>query len=262
MLWRALNSSSLWAVYFRAKYIGDSNPTEVSFRNMKGHMRIRWLPAYNFLQQHTKVVVGNGLSTNFWFDNWFGNSRLESYVPRDLIPNKKVTVSQCISNPTPEEYAFINNYLPTHIQNALRHVTLSLFPDKKVWSLSNSGNCLTSSIYKTSSSRDLASPILTSWSNIWSVWLPTKISVLIWKIINGCIPVDTNIQAAGIPFCSKCQCCNSPCVEDINHLFLRNESASHIWLFFRKFELQVDGSSIRSTILVRAYITFEGKICL
>lgn len=202
MLWRAMHTNSLWAVFFRAKHIQQSQIMEVTFKHMKGHGRRCWIQARNLIVQHKKVIIGDGSSTNFWVDTWLGNKPLQSYIPLDIIPNLKASVSHCIQQPTNEETQVIESFLPTDVLSAIKTTKLSQLQDKEIWSLSSSGHCVVSSVYKSTCSNSPALPQL-PWSRLWSKWLPPKISLLLWKIINNCIPSDSNVQSLGIHMCSK-----------------------------------------------------------
>lgn len=57
--------------------------------------------------------------------------------------------------------------------------------------------------------------------------------MLCWKIIHNAIPVDSIIQACGIPLASMCNCCiSNRNMEDLNHLFLSSEITNYLWRRF------------------------------
>lgn len=90
MLWQALHSNSLWADYFRAKYIRNCPLVKVQFKNMKGFERRSWITARNLIIQHKRVIIGDGSRTNFLYDRWLGNYTLPDFVPADHITNPEL----------------------------------------------------------------------------------------------------------------------------------------------------------------------------
>lgn len=64
---------------------------------------------------------------------------------------------------------------------------------------------------------------------VWHTALPKKISVMMWKAIQYCLPMDDHIRRAGIPIVSKCQCCDMGKYEDQNHILATGNIAEEIW---------------------------------
>lgn len=63
---------------------------------------------------------------------------------------------------------------------------------------------------------------------IWQQWLPQKISLFMWRLIQNGLPVDGNIKRVCVEMASKCLCCGK-CEETIAHLFFKGEWAQKIW---------------------------------
>lgn len=125
MLWNAIHSSSLWASFFRAKYLHQCHIRDANFRNMNGFARRSWLKAKEFILQYKKVIIGDGSNTNFWHDNWIGQQCLDTFVPDALIPNPRATVRDVILNPSPEESQLLNSIVPNSLQQAINSVNLN-----------------------------------------------------------------------------------------------------------------------------------------
>ena len=67
---------------------------------------------------------------------------------------------------------------------------------------------------------------------IWSAFLPTKVSLFLWRVTWNGVAVDYNVQSKSIIMVSKCNCCLQGHVETLEHLLFRSESASFLWRFF------------------------------
>lgn len=249
MLWRALFSDSLWANFFRSKYIKHQHIMDVQFKNMKGHARKSWLQARDLIGKYQKVIIGDGESTNFWRDIWMGDQPLSSFLHDSVIPNKQSSVSKVLLHPSPDETECLNTYLPADIVRAINTTRLANVHDKKVWSLSASGHCDVSSIYKISGGSNQVFQLY-PWTSIWSPQLPPRLSMLLWKILNNCLATDYKVQSIGIQLCSKCHCCTQPHRESLHHLFIESETASYIWssLSNEGFLIE-DRSSLKALIL-------------
>lgn len=50
--------------------------------------------------------------------------------------------------------------------------------------------------------------------------------------MNKVLLVDSNIQKMNIALTSKCDCCCSTALEDINHVPLEGEVATYLWNYF------------------------------
>lgn len=57
----------------------------------------------------------------------------------------------------------------------------------------------------------------------WNQFLPLNLSVFMWKLLNGGVPVDAAIKQLGIPLPSKCICCSVGQQERAPHLFWSSE---------------------------------------
>lgn len=97
-----------------------------------------------------------------------------------------------------------------------------------------------------------------SWKRIWSPWIPTKVSIFLWKVIHNCLPLDKKIKQSGIAICSKCRCCKDSREEDINHLFVGSELATKVWTYFQSRGISISGNTVRS-LITRSILKEIGK---
>lgn len=243
MLWQALHSQSLWANYFRGKYIKGAHLTAVMFNNMSGLAKRSWSKAKHLILQHHKSVIGDGTNTSFWYDKWLGDFTLAEMASPPCRMDPKATVKDVLLQPPSAPSAFPNNGFPMHIANALRKLSLIPVKDMQICSLTINGNCTINSTFKQLCSNSGNQEII-PWARISSKWLPSKISNHIWKIMHNCLPTDSNIKRSGIALCSKCCCCTNPQVEDPTHLFKSSNMATYLWTHFRSKGISLHGTTI------------------
>lgn len=94
---------------------------------------------------------------------------------------------------------------------------------------------------------------------IWNRWVPNKIPLFMWKVLQGRIPTDDNLKRCRIYIVSKCCRCSTGCEETTNHLFLTiptTKSCGNI--FFHVVGFKVEEGHLR-TILHRWWITMESN---
>lgn len=247
MLWKALHTNSLWANFFRAKYIGQNHLRDVHFHNMNGLSRRSWLTAKNLVLKYHKVIIGDGKLTNFWYDHWIGNQCLANFVPANSIQHPHTTVNSFLRQPSSEDMELLERSMPATVKIAVLNTTLSLDDDFHAWSRSASGACSVASTYQ-AISENVSNQSVVHWERLWSNWLPTKISIHLWKILHNSLPVDSNIQRIGVNLCSACSCCQVTQRESMNHLFLHSDLASNIWSHFSSAGLPLEGNSITAFI--------------
>lgn len=101
--------------------------------------------------------------------------------------------------------------------------------DKAWWIANNTGGFTTKSAFELLSAKKLRP----EWCKyIWNNRIPNKVSLLIWRALQGRIPTDDNLRRFRIPIVSKCGCCNIGCEETTNHLFLISPKAQKLWKHF------------------------------
>ncbi|MQM04161.1 hypothetical protein Taro_036955 [Colocasia esculenta] len=70
---------------------------------------------------------------------------------------------------------------------------------------------------------------------IWHHRFSRRASIFSWLILHRAVPVDDRIAECGVPLPSRCSCCRSPQVEDLNHLFVFSDLAKDLWQWFSPF---------------------------
>lgn len=97
--------------------------------------------------------------------------------------------------------------------------------DKRIWCLDSAGSFSIKSLRKLIVNPPGSFPF----KQIWTNYIPPKVSVFLWKVIHGILPTDNKVQQCGILLCSKCSCCQAPQTETASHLLLCSELARTTW---------------------------------
>ncbi|XP_012848003.1 PREDICTED: uncharacterized protein LOC105967963 [Erythranthe guttata] len=167
----------------------------------------------------TQWLVGRG-AIKFWTDNWLGEV-LVGPLPSD----NNLTIAEAWP-----QFADLLQIIPQEWHEKMKKITLEMNkPDRLIFTLTQSGEFSSKEYW-----RHINMPRLrVSWTTrIWQPYLPHRTSGFLWKLIHHALPVDQRIISRGIPLASRCVCCQSPCPEDIAHLFLHSEIAVRVWKHF------------------------------
>ncbi|MQM19707.1 hypothetical protein Taro_052717 [Colocasia esculenta] len=117
----------------------------------------------------------------------------------------------------------------TNAAMAFRHCPMNLFTkflttynsqDTWIWCPAQDGHFSTKSVRSI-----LTTEADQQWAILWAPYIPTKWSVLVWRIILNAVPVDGTVKEQGIPLVSKCYCCSNPHEETTLHLFFKSAIA-------------------------------------
>lgn len=103
MLWQALHSKTLWADFFRGKYIKGAHLSDVSFNKMHGVAKRSWDKAKQIILKHHRTVIRDGSNTNFWLDKWLGDFTLADMASTSNIMNPNATVKEILLQTNPKK---------------------------------------------------------------------------------------------------------------------------------------------------------------
>ncbi|KAL9671780.1 hypothetical protein QQ045_009353 [Rhodiola kirilowii] len=212
LAWRFLQNNSIWAKFARKKYLHKSYSSAI-WSSLKPYIRK--------MRQDSCWEIGKGDVLLSHFCEWL-NVKLpkhaESWTIKDVVNSDTIkdSFNSMISGITP---------------NVIDSFHLSNSPDRLCWKEGSPGS---SSIFTTKASYDKirkSMPKNNLFANSWQAWLPTKISVFLWRLWHKALPTDDNITRCGICVVSKCWCCQKSKVEATEHLFLHSDIASSVWAF-------------------------------
>ncbi|GKA94298.1 RNA-directed DNA polymerase, eukaryota, reverse transcriptase zinc-binding domain protein [Tanacetum coccineum] len=142
-----------------------------------------------------KLKLGNGTTTSFWNDKWYGGGVLKDLFPRlyALENSKSVTVCDKLSDPS------LDISFRRKTRGGVEQLQFNV-----------------ASIRKLIDAKRL--PIVSS-STRWVKYVPIKFNVLAWKIKLDALPTRLNISRRGIDIHHiSCPVCDSG-VESLDHLF-------------------------------------------
>lgn len=109
--------------------------------------------------------------------------------------------------------------------------------DEVLWHYDKRGNYLVKSGYqlalrmkfpKSSSSSENTTQY---WSTLWSLELPEKIKIFMWRASNNLLPLAKNLWKRKVVHEPTCQRCRRN-IESINHALLECKATRKIWLHF------------------------------
>jgi ribonuclease HI len=164
-------------------------------------------------------VIGAGL-ISFWTAPWIGFPLLGPFPVHASLSVRDALADEGVLS-----------LLSADQREEVSKVVLSPgIEDKMIWCHDKAGLFSTSGFWK---HNRIKSPSVFWGLKIWQRWIPSKVSIFMWKLLQGALPVDSNLIRLQIPIVSKCSCCLShPQVEDIDHLFLHSDIAHKVWSFF------------------------------
>ncbi|XP_048494765.1 uncharacterized protein LOC125494915 [Beta vulgaris subsp. vulgaris] len=249
-VWRYLQEpKSLWRLTIQAKYgysstfrmqDMDSLAKGVPWKKICNHL-LKHEEAKNLLKTGSKILIGNGEHTLFWYDVWLLDEALRVTFPR-LI---RIASSPSASVASPGHWAnsewvwvisWIRNLRPQDknewaaLLNLLQH--FSITKEKKdswIWTPSNSGAFSVKSCYLALIKwpDPLLQPVI---NKLWVGLLPFRIEIFFWLALLDRINTLKNLVAHNIisPAEASCPFCNLV-IEDSVHLFIHCYFAQSIW---------------------------------
>ncbi|KAG2411275.1 hypothetical protein I3760_Q015100 [Carya illinoinensis] len=210
--WKLLKGDSLWAEFFKKKYIGQDHvykaiQVQKGTRFWKGVAEL--MPR---VIKNLKWLVGNG-NVNFWMDNWVGCGPLHDFCP--VIGNIGLKVAEVFDNWGPK-LEVIGDLVPDEVIELIKEAGIKLKPnnsDVLIWKHTVEGKFTTKSAWELSRENGQIYE--------WKKW--TK---------RGAVPTDDRVQRLNIPLVSKCQCCVIPDVESLNHVLCAGLEVQMVWRYF------------------------------
>ncbi|XP_058111120.1 uncharacterized protein LOC131254131 [Magnolia sinica] len=214
MVWSIVyaKNDSLWGSFMSAKY-------KPPLQHLDSHRRCSYAsPIWSRIQSQFSLLativqhrLGEGTCL-LWSENWSGLGSLTDLavnpIPEAMMEMQvRDFLGPC--SPLPPSTAF--NFLPQRIidYSFQGGFSVSVGPNSTFWPVE-------------------------SFRILWSKWLPPKISLLAWRILQRAVPVDVAVQSRGVQLASACVCCGFKIpgqisVETIPHLFLHSRIAKALW---------------------------------
>ena len=231
-IWRFLNNESdLWISLVKSIYgvdggIGPS-PSRPHYRSTWNSIlcAIKRLKVYGIdLLSYCKRMVGNGISTRFWYDVWCGNQPLNVQFPRIfcLDLDKNCSIASRVAIP---DWHLVLRRPPrggaefSQMEALITLIGTFCLSDKSdywSWSLGGIESFSVASVRSLVDAVTLGPPTdVTPWNNC----LPIKVNVFVWRLMLNKLPTRFNLDRRNINVDSLL-CPN--CLVDIetsNHIF-------------------------------------------
>jgi hypothetical protein len=68
-----------------------------------------------------------------------------------------------------------------------------------------------------------------TWKILWSLKVPAKVKIFVWRVLHGIIPLKDILFKRYIGTDGQCPLCNSY-PEDISHMLFKCQGATNIWM--------------------------------
>ena len=240
-MWRIWDKpNSLLAQILKHRYFATSEFLDcgVGTRPSYGWQSI--LHGRELLKQGLQQVIGNGLSTEVWLDNWL----LED-IPRppryqqDTLVDLTMEVWDLIDAPTHSwNRDRVRQFIHEDDVELVLQTKFSLtMDDSMVWALSANGSYNTRSSYKLletlqdrQSNQTSQLPPLERqlWNNLWKTKAPPKLKHFMWRALSGALAVRQRLSTRGITLNTTCTRCGMH-EESICHVLFQCKPARETW---------------------------------
>ncbi|KAK1428139.1 hypothetical protein QVD17_16967 [Tagetes erecta] len=183
--------------------------------------------------------VGNGSTTSFWKQSWFGMVPFMHLFPNlfTIERNKNAMVSQRISFNNNDSITFnwewkrgattsVTSMEIDDLQETISSYVFSGNEDSWLWPSESSGCFTTKSCRAKIENNQLNGPKI---EVLWLRWVPLKVRSFVWRLYQGRVPVASNLITRGVNIPTvACQLCTLES-EDVDHLFIHCPVSSQLW---------------------------------
>ncbi|KAH9735375.1 reverse transcriptase domain-containing protein [Citrus sinensis] len=233
--WRLIqNPEALMARVLKAKYFKNSSFMDAKLGSNPSFVWRSILWGRQIIHKGSRWRIGNGEQVYVYKSNWI--PRPENLKPlsiQTLHPNS--VVANLISNQTWKEDVISQNFSEEDAAR-IKRIILPSSPqlDQLIWHFDKHGNYSVKSGYQLSlrlKSPDLASSSdlsKTHWKIIWSMEIPEKIKIFMWRAAQNMLPTAYNLwkrKAIKEPMCGRC----SKEKEDGFHALIGCKYANKVW---------------------------------
>ena len=175
--------------------------------------------------QNIKWELGNGVTIEFWIDNWHRQGVLKERLNLlfTRVRDPSLSVSQIVNCSSWEEIIDVSSLSSReevsqleYLKQIVNEVVLQDKEDRIIWVANN--NCLTSAaVYQrlTEFSHNNR-----SWSQIWCMKIPPRIKVFLWQAEHNRLPTYDLLKRRSVRFENLCKWCNAE-EETQAHLFFQ-----------------------------------------
>ncbi|KAJ4811538.1 RNA-directed DNA polymerase (reverse transcriptase)-related family protein [Rhynchospora pubera] len=226
-LWRLYNNpNSLWSLFARCFYDKRDHNVPPLAWNSSGSFFWRDLFSFRFFfQLCTRSVIGSGLNTLFWYNDW-GASCLYSFFDSSTPPLCRLI---SLRNAVPVLHTLLPSPLTLQhsiLFQAAASFTFTAQQDRMEWKLHASGQYTASSFYKHFISVGKVSFPL---NFLWKLKMPPSSKFFLLLLAHGRILTQDQLLKRNIPCTLGCLLCNNSSCETAKHLFLECPFSTCLW---------------------------------
>ncbi|KAL3518931.1 hypothetical protein ACH5RR_021520 [Cinchona calisaya] len=181
------------------------------YRNMSSSIWRRMMTVKDLFHSSSHVLVRKGDSST-WFDNWLGGGSIFDDEEKGRIEDVQINV--LFSNLHGWNEELINSQVTGKLRQRVLNNSLFLDEgkDQVVWISETSGLFTTKEAFKQIRRRK---GLILSRKHIWNGWLPLKVFIFLWKIINGYVPFLNVLVKFG--FCAPSKFSSSDNLDKLDH---------------------------------------------
>jgi ribonuclease HI len=239
-VWRLLtDTNSLLYRVFKAKFFPHCSILEANPKTKGSYAWQSILKARDFIKKGTVWRVGDGKNIKIWRQRWL----LEDHHRQVITPTPSIladsTVSELISPLTNQwDETLIDSIFFPYDAIAIKSIPLSegSLKDKPFWPGTNTGQYTVRSGYKFLQAENLklqpscsnSKPMERIWKQVWSLQVPKKIQVFIWRALKDSLPSKLNLKKRHVVEDPACEMCAAP-TEDILHALWECPQAKTAW---------------------------------
>uniref|UniRef100_A0A2N9ETE5 Reverse transcriptase domain-containing protein n=1 Tax=Fagus sylvatica TaxID=28930 RepID=A0A2N9ETE5_FAGSY len=239
-VWRLLtDTNSLLYRVFKAKFFPHCSILEADPKTKGSYAWQSILKARDVIQKGVVWRVGNGKKISIWRQNWL----LEDHHRRVITPAPALladsTVAELISPQTNHwDESLIDNIFFPYDAVAIKSIPLSegTAEDKPFWPGTKTGQYTVRSGYKFLQTEDMTTqpscsnlqPMKQMWKEVWSLQVPKKIQMFMWRSLKDSLPSKLNLKKKHVVQDSGCDLCGA-LTEDILHALCFCPHASAAW---------------------------------
>nr|GEW30973.1 RNA-directed DNA polymerase, eukaryota, reverse transcriptase zinc-binding domain protein [Tanacetum cinerariifolium] len=153
---------------------------------------------------YLRIKLGDGKSSKFWCDSWSDEGVLKDMFPRVYVLEscKNITIADKVRQENPYQTfrrtprGGVEQEQFQHVDRISRSVKLNSNNDSWTWNLEKSGMFSVASVRKMIDDALIHSPNL---NYRWNKYVPIKVNILVWKILNNSLPTKFNISRRDAP---------------------------------------------------------------
>lgn len=250
---RLLTASSLWAEFFKAKYVRNGH--------LMGHVGRHqgskfWKSIKSNLPKvmdNSRVIVRGG-NSSFWYDRWLASGPLAVRV--EEIQNATLCIRECWDNNS-WNIDLLTDLVGETVTADIVHLGLRIWEglERWVWESTTDGSFSIAMAWDRI--RDKAD--LLPWPDwVWNSFLSKKVSLCVWRAWFNGLSVDDRVRKKGVSLASTCDCCSQKKQENVGHVLSSGQFARFglvrdiFWAFLvcSRYRCRLD-SQLGSSVLRR-----------